>query len=338
MALGVVMIQSDIKGGSLHATRASLEYGRWLAVPYPTDRDRECGKVKVQANLLIADGENSERADLLRCPTSALNQIIILRSREDYVRMIEPTETIPPVSLPQSPSTDRQSTFSFGENKTGLNETETVIQPAESAPSEEAVHASTYFESEIREELIPSAHSQSLCLIFSSLSMQYGGQNICDNSATVKITQIPTPSSKWFQIATSIVPDKEMLELLSTRLRYLQRRLDDVRGIYFKNDVSGVNENYQFLLFSVEDLLMQMKRVVDALVKLNCYTAALRSGISSIPTTAFLVLMKDKTKMRDLSSFSWIDYLIHVSYRLHQKLTPMMPAWTQARLLYPLTI
>jgi len=39
LAQGVVMIQSDIKGGSLYASRASLDYGRWLAVPYPTEKD-----------------------------------------------------------------------------------------------------------------------------------------------------------------------------------------------------------------------------------------------------------------------------------------------------------
>jgi len=35
---GVVMIQSDVRGGSLHASRAALTYARWLAVPYPTTK------------------------------------------------------------------------------------------------------------------------------------------------------------------------------------------------------------------------------------------------------------------------------------------------------------
>lgn len=100
MALGVVMIQSDTKGGSLYASRASLEYGRWLAVPYPTDRDRERGEPKVQANLIIADAVSHERADLLRCPTTALERVIVLRNREDYCRLaesngVEPFATVP---------------------------------------------------------------------------------------------------------------------------------------------------------------------------------------------------------------------------------------------------
>ena len=89
MALGVVMIQSDIRGGSLHASRASLEYGRWLAVPCPTDRDLQNNEPKVQANLVIADASPQKRAELLRCTLPALEQVIVLRRREDYSRLTE---------------------------------------------------------------------------------------------------------------------------------------------------------------------------------------------------------------------------------------------------------
>lgn len=89
MAQGVVMVQSDLKGGSLHASRASLDYGRWLIIPYPTDIDRQNGEPKVQANLTLAEGTAKERSSLLRCPQAALDQIIVLRSREDYGRMLE---------------------------------------------------------------------------------------------------------------------------------------------------------------------------------------------------------------------------------------------------------
>lgn len=103
MALGVVMIQSDIKGGSLYASRATLEYGRWLAVPYPTDKDRERKEPKIQANLVIAEGVPHEKADLLRCTTSALERVIVLRSKEDYWRLadsngVEPFTSIPSVA------------------------------------------------------------------------------------------------------------------------------------------------------------------------------------------------------------------------------------------------
>lgn len=88
LAQGVVMVQSDLVGGSLHASRASIEYGRWLAAPAATDRDREQREPKVQANLLLASDDDSARADLLRCPVSALRNVFILRSREDYNQLL----------------------------------------------------------------------------------------------------------------------------------------------------------------------------------------------------------------------------------------------------------
>lgn len=89
MALGVVMIQSDVKGGSLHASRACLDYGRWLAVPYPTERDLVTRASKAQANIVIADAPAHERANLLHCTTSALSRIIILRDKEDSISLTE---------------------------------------------------------------------------------------------------------------------------------------------------------------------------------------------------------------------------------------------------------
>jgi len=88
LAQGVVMIQSDVKGGSLHASRASLDYGRWLAVPLPTPTDRRNEEPKVQANLLLAEGGEVERAGLLKCHQSRLNELIILKTKDDYPQMI----------------------------------------------------------------------------------------------------------------------------------------------------------------------------------------------------------------------------------------------------------
>lgn len=88
LAQGVVMIQSDIKGGSLHASRAALDYERWLAVPFPTDADQASNEPKIQANLLIADDcADVERGMLLKCNRSRLSRIIVLRTKDDYPRM-----------------------------------------------------------------------------------------------------------------------------------------------------------------------------------------------------------------------------------------------------------
>ncbi|WP_228407706.1 DNA-processing protein DprA [Proteus cibi] len=93
LSRGVVMIQSDIKGGSLHASRASLDYDRWLAVPYPTDVDYFNNEPKIQANLLIANGSDNERLKLLRCANSKLNNIIILKEKKDYQKLIDDSFT-----------------------------------------------------------------------------------------------------------------------------------------------------------------------------------------------------------------------------------------------------
>lgn len=102
MAQGVVMIQSDLQGGSLHASRAALSYGRWLAVPYPTEQDRAKNEPKIQANLLLADGTVEERGELLRLKDgSGLDRLIILRSKEDYTRC-QLSNTTPNLELSSS--------------------------------------------------------------------------------------------------------------------------------------------------------------------------------------------------------------------------------------------
>ncbi|RRV04614.1 DNA-processing protein DprA [Pseudomonas sp. v388] len=87
LARGVVMIQSDLKGGSLHASRASLDYERWLAIPYPTRKDIANNEPKIQANLLIADNFDGSAPALLRCTSSKFDRVHILRSREDYTSL-----------------------------------------------------------------------------------------------------------------------------------------------------------------------------------------------------------------------------------------------------------
>ncbi len=90
LSAGVVMVQSDLDGGSLHAARASLRYGRWLAVPSPTDSDRAANARAIRANLVIADGDPSERARLLECLTDPLDRVRVLRTKDDYPSLLLP--------------------------------------------------------------------------------------------------------------------------------------------------------------------------------------------------------------------------------------------------------
>lgn len=84
LAQGVIMVQSGLDGGSLHACRAALTLKRWLAVPCPTSKDREAFAEKVAANTVIIEGTPGQVRDLLNCQPEDRARIIALRGREDY--------------------------------------------------------------------------------------------------------------------------------------------------------------------------------------------------------------------------------------------------------------
>lgn len=88
-AQGVVMVQSDVTGGSLHASRAALDYGRWLAVPFPTERDVQHAEPKIGANLLLSSGDDAGKAMLLKCKKEKLQYLRVLKSKDDYPELID---------------------------------------------------------------------------------------------------------------------------------------------------------------------------------------------------------------------------------------------------------
>jgi DNA processing protein len=91
MAEGVIMVQSGIKGGSLHASRAAMDYNRWLAVPCPTKQDQIEFSPNVAANTILCSGSVQDQMDLLRQEdASTLERIIPLRGRQDYFRLAAP--------------------------------------------------------------------------------------------------------------------------------------------------------------------------------------------------------------------------------------------------------
>ena len=77
LASGVIMIQSDLKGGSLHASRAAINNGRILAVPAPTNKDMANGEGKIQANKLLSQPEKPQKAELLECKEDSLKNLFI---------------------------------------------------------------------------------------------------------------------------------------------------------------------------------------------------------------------------------------------------------------------
>lgn len=84
LSKAVVMVQSDRGGGSLHASRATLRYGRFLIVPVATRTDIDNGYEKARGNIALTTGSDTEKLSILKCQESDLERLIILRSRNDY--------------------------------------------------------------------------------------------------------------------------------------------------------------------------------------------------------------------------------------------------------------
>ncbi len=105
MSRGVVMVQSDLAGGSLHASRASISYGRWLAVPQPTAKDIAQKESKVQANSLISEGSPESICEFLSCDEPALDRVKVIRGRDDYPSLLQlPSEPADSGSSPEQDS------------------------------------------------------------------------------------------------------------------------------------------------------------------------------------------------------------------------------------------
>ncbi|MBB5235517.1 HAD-IA family hydrolase [Deinococcus budaensis] len=81
---GTVLIQTDLQGGSWHACRATLRYGRPLAYPVPTAADVEAGAPKITGLQLLERGTDEERRMQLGCGPDALKKIMRLTGRQDY--------------------------------------------------------------------------------------------------------------------------------------------------------------------------------------------------------------------------------------------------------------
>lgn len=102
LARGTVMIQSDLSGGSLHASRASLSYGRWLAVPCPTDRDRAANEAKIGANLVLVGDDSEKKMNLLKCARRDLDRVKVIRDKTDYPLLL-PDAAAERIDAPSTP-------------------------------------------------------------------------------------------------------------------------------------------------------------------------------------------------------------------------------------------
>jgi DNA processing protein len=84
LASGVVMVQSDEDGGSMHASRAAIELGRVLAVPVPTQVDLASNSSKIGANNVLLGADLQAKARLLNCSVESAKTVFPLTSKADY--------------------------------------------------------------------------------------------------------------------------------------------------------------------------------------------------------------------------------------------------------------
>lgn len=96
LSQGVVMIASSLTGGSLHASRASLKYGRWLAVPEPTQKDLENMCSNIQANTVITGNDFEQKTKLLRCNLKQLSMVINLKDKQDCLLLASKSKYLRP--------------------------------------------------------------------------------------------------------------------------------------------------------------------------------------------------------------------------------------------------
>ncbi|MHB1530148.1 MAG: DNA-processing protein DprA [Acidiferrobacteraceae bacterium] len=241
LADGVVMIQSDLKGGSLHASRATLEYGRWLAVPYPTDRDRANNEPKIQANLLIADGAPGPKTDLLRCDEFALSRIVVLRSKEDYRRLLEADPAS--AALVESVPGNDEEAFVQGSARLDSMPALQHVEPDDAGDKPYSMMTASHVSS-VRE----SVESNVI------LHIRWKDQkalSVSDALATIE---------KFKSTASST--DAALAIDLAYRLRFLQKELEEISKL--RSVGSASEEKSMFLQFSVENAWWQMKNVADS--------------------------------------------------------------------------
>ena len=53
-------------------------------MPRPTTVDIEAAESEIKANVVLADGSDEEKMQLLQCDSMALARVRVLTSREDY--------------------------------------------------------------------------------------------------------------------------------------------------------------------------------------------------------------------------------------------------------------
>ena len=92
LSAGVLLIQSGERGGSLHASRAALCYGRPLVVIGQSKTDISNAAPKSLANTILLNSSESEVCQLLQTKKYPKDLLIKVYSRNEYSIMLEAVE------------------------------------------------------------------------------------------------------------------------------------------------------------------------------------------------------------------------------------------------------
>lgn len=83
LSRGVIVIQTDIAGGSLHAVRSSMRYERFVFAPAPLEPDISNNEPKIRGIKRMLYGERWERAQFLKCQLSMVPRCLEISGRDD---------------------------------------------------------------------------------------------------------------------------------------------------------------------------------------------------------------------------------------------------------------
>jgi len=84
IAKAVFLVQSDVIGGSLHASRAALDYERYLIVVGQSTLDIKNNEAKIGANMLLLQGSINDKNKLLKTNIENMDKIIPLIDKSSF--------------------------------------------------------------------------------------------------------------------------------------------------------------------------------------------------------------------------------------------------------------
>lgn len=88
LSTALFLIQSDIRGGSLYASRAIARLRRKLYVTAPIQRDINNNEPKISANVLFANGDISKVIEAMDFPADIASHFAILHGKEQYAEIV----------------------------------------------------------------------------------------------------------------------------------------------------------------------------------------------------------------------------------------------------------